>query len=195
MGACLSSGQPAADAGGPLAETQRASGASAGGVDGRGARNGSDASLSPGAAPPPTAAPRSEGSLRMEAIVQKVGVTLLAAALPANTLLSAACTAPLRRPPPASRRARPAPPQVYALQQELALVSPHALLALPESAELLVEHLGVDVVGCGLSEHAAAHAVCPLSMLLRMRAHERLLACRRMHMPSCASRAACAALP
>lgn len=40
--------------------------------------------------------------------------------------------------------------QLHALQQELALVSTHPLLALPEAAELLTAALGCDLVGCVL---------------------------------------------
>jgi hypothetical protein len=38
-------------------------------------------------------------------------------------------------------------PQIYDLQQELALLSTEPLLALSEAAELLVERMGVDFAG------------------------------------------------
>lgn len=41
-----------------------------------------------------------------------------------------------------------APLQVYSLQQELALVSTHPLLALPEAAEVICDHLGLAALGC-----------------------------------------------
>jgi hypothetical protein len=37
---------------------------------------------------------------------------------------------------------------VHDLQQALSLLTSPPLLALPEAAELLADHLGVDLVGC-----------------------------------------------
>jgi hypothetical protein len=50
---------------------------------------------------------------------------------------------------PASPRRRPTTPaaQVQSLQQALTLLSGEPLLALPDAAEVIAQHLGVDVVG------------------------------------------------
>jgi hypothetical protein len=52
---------------------------------------------------------------------------------------------------PAPTRPAPRPrdqtPQVQGLQQALTLLSGEPLLALPDAAEVLAEHLGVDLVG------------------------------------------------
>lgn len=57
-------------------------------------------------------------------------------------------------PPSRPLMARHAPPplsfsqiQVHEMQQALALIDCHALLALPEAAELLAEHMQLDLVG------------------------------------------------
>jgi hypothetical protein len=72
--------------------------------------------------------------------------------------VSALRTTKQSRPPAAGGNAhRPTPScalnpslnaaKVYALQQALALISAHPLLALPEAAEEIADHMGIDFVG------------------------------------------------